>query len=128
MPTFLEETRMTRALMVVQARCTDPEQIKEFNEWYSFHHFPDVVESEHFTGASRYRLVGSLAGAGNGEPSDFLAIYEVDTDDAEALNKAVMDNLGVKAGEGRVLQHPSCEVISAGFYSFISEVSHVPSP
>ena len=125
MPTFIEETRMTRALMVVQARCNDPEQIKEFHEWYSFHHLPDVVESEHFSKASRYRLVGTLGGAGSTEPSDFLALYEVDTDDVEALNKAVMDNLGVKGGEGRVIQHPSCEVLSAGFYTFISEVSHV---
>lgn len=117
---------MARALMVVLARCNDPDRLGEFNEWYSFHHVPDVLESEGFTKASRYRLVGTLEGAGSESPAEFLALYEVDTDDPVALNKAVAENLKKKGSEGRIVQHGTCDVISAAFYTFISEVSHVP--
>ncbi|MBT4163032.1 MAG: hypothetical protein HOC70_14035 [Gammaproteobacteria bacterium] len=119
---------MAKALMVVQSRCNDPKQLGEFHEWYNFHHLPDVVEADHFIKASRYRLVGTLGGAGSEEPLPFIALYEVDTDDVEALNKAVMEIMVAKGEKGRVLQHESCDVVTAGFYTFISEVAHVPAP
>lgn len=119
---------MARALMVVLTRCNDSKRLGEFNEWYSFHHLPDVVEAESFSTASRYRLVGTLEGAGSEKPGEFLALYEVDTDDVPALNKAVTEKMGEKGEQGRVLQHDTCDVISAGFYTFISEVSHVAEP
>jgi hypothetical protein len=86
----------------------------------------DVLESEGFTKASRYRLVGTLEGAGSESPAEFLALYEVDTDDPVALNKTVAENLKKKGSEGRIVRHETCDVISAAFYTFISEVSHVP--
>jgi hypothetical protein len=116
---------MAKALMVVLSRCNDSKQLGEFNEWYSFHHIPDVVETEHFSKASRYRLVGTLGAAGSEKPGEFLALYEVDTDDVAELNKVVMDQMAAKGEQGRVIQHPSCDVISAAFYTFVSEVSNV---
>ncbi len=117
---------MARALTVVLARCNDLDRLDEFNEWYSFHHVPDVLESEGFTKASRYRLVGTLEGAGSERPAEFLALYEVDTDDPAALNKAVAENLQEKRKKGRIIQHETCDVFSVAFYTFVSEVSHVP--
>ncbi|MFC1825298.1 hypothetical protein ACFL9T_21515 [Thermodesulfobacteriota bacterium] len=114
---------MARALMVVLTRCNDLKRLDEFNEWYSFHHMPDVLETEGFSKASRYRLIGTLEAAGGEKPGEFLALYEADTDDPAALNKAVMEKMQEKGAKGRILQHETCDVISTGFYSFINEAS-----
>lgn len=112
--------------MVVFTRCSDPSRLDEFNEWYSFHHQPDVVEAEHFLRGSRYRLIGKLEGTGREEPGEYLALYEVDSDDLPTLQKAVKRQMKQKRAAGRILQHETCDVISAAFYALQSEVSKAP--
>jgi len=69
-------------------------QEDEFNRWYDDVHVPEVIATPGFTGASRFRL--ATPGVENPE-FRYLAIYEIETDDAAAT----LAELTSRAGDGR---------------------------
>lgn len=80
---------MTHHLLVV---AMDPKEGREdeFNEWYDHQHLGDVLAMPEFTGAKRYRQVlPSPTGSGG-----YISIYEVETDDVEALHATMMAAAG----------------------------------
>ncbi len=107
---------MTKWLLVVETNCADTAGETEFNEWYDKTHLPDVLETPGFIRATRYE---------NTEPSEgkaqFLATYEIETDNIDRFMKTHSDNMARKRAAGRFSE--LLVVVSRGFYRQISSVS-----
>jgi hypothetical protein len=81
---------MSKSVLVVTTRCTDPTREAEFNRWYDELHLPAILSSRHFVGAQRYKLAGA---ASKSEPeATYLAIYEIDTADVPAAMQALAES------------------------------------
>src|SRR3954454_13506616 len=80
-----------KGVMVVQtARPEDPVKDKEFNEWYTNVHIPELLDVPGFVGARRYRALGDVT-------HQYLAVYEIDADDVSAP----MKEYGKRSAEGK---------------------------
>jgi hypothetical protein len=75
----------------------------EFERWYRERHLPDVLDVPGFVSAQRFRL----ADAGSGELSgfEFLAIYDVESDDPQAA----LEQLRARAGTDRMVLSPAMD-------------------
>ena len=79
---------MSKALYLVYTNC-EPAREAEFNEWYDTVHLPDLLSVDGIVAAQRFKLVGpgpqTLTRAGEPAVAQYLAVYELDTDDTEAV-------------------------------------------
>ena len=84
---------MAKAILNVFTNCPS-EKEAEFNRWYDETHLPDILAIEGFVGARRYKLSGPgpqmVTRGGDPAVAQYLAVYELDTDDT----KAAMGRLG----------------------------------
>lgn len=87
---------MDKILFVVESNCADPAREDEFNEWYNNTHVPDVLETPGVVRAVRYERMDPSEGQ-----AKYLALYEIETDDFQALAKAAGENMEKKKAEGR---------------------------
>jgi hypothetical protein len=89
---------MPKAVLLVFSKPSSPEREDEYNKWYDEVHLGEVTAIPGFTGAVRYKL--SDQGLFPNEPDafEYLAIYEMDSDD---LN-GTLQELTVRAGDGRM--------------------------
>lgn len=88
---------MAKAILTVFTTCA-PEREAEFNKWYDEIHVPDILAIEGFTAARRYKVAGpalQIQGQSGTVPAQYLAVYEMDTDDT----RSVMKRLGAAVGE-----------------------------
>jgi hypothetical protein len=67
---------MPRGIMVVQSSPAEGRD-RDYNEWYSHTHIPQILEIPGFVSARRYRVSD---GAQPGEHA-YLAVYELEADD-----------------------------------------------
>jgi hypothetical protein len=92
---------MPEALLVVPTNCTDPPREKEFNDWYLYTHFHDLLETPGLVQAHRYRSL-------NPKPDDreakYMALYEIDSDDPLAV-------VGQITGEDQSKRRPQGRMI-----------------
>jgi hypothetical protein len=58
-----------------------PEKDDVYNDWYNNTHIPAILKLEGFVGASRWKLSASRPPAEALAERQYLAIYELDTDD-----------------------------------------------
>lgn len=58
-------------VMIVETRCSSPEELESYHRWYDEVHIPEMLEVEGFRSARRFA-------AADGD--SFLAIYEIDVD------------------------------------------------
>jgi hypothetical protein len=83
---------MPKALYLVYTNCEEGREA-EFNEWYEKVHLPDLLSVEGIVGAQRFRLSGpgpqTLNRAGEPAVAQFLAVYEFDTEDTDAVLKRI---------------------------------------
>ncbi len=107
---------MAKWLMLVETNCADKAKEAEFNEWYNKTHLPDVLETPGFIRATRYE---------NTKPSEgeakFLSIYEIETNDIDALMKKHSANAQRMRAQGRLSE--LLVIVSHGFYRQISSLS-----
>ena len=79
---------MARYTFVVMTNAIEGRE-DEFNDWYSNRHLPDILATEGFVAAQRFRL------ADMNPEQDFshryLALYEVETEDLEKTNQLMME-------------------------------------
>jgi hypothetical protein len=87
---------MDKILFVVESNCADPEREDEFNEWYNKTHLPDVLESPEVLRAVRYQRMDTSGGQ-----AKYLALYEIETDDFQALVKTTEENMEKIRAAGR---------------------------
>ncbi len=67
-----------------------PGQEAQYNDWYDRQHIPDVLRVPGFVAAQRFRVVGESA-----LPGQYVAIYELETDDPAAA----LAELTARAGQ-----------------------------
>jgi len=70
---------MPKGLFLVFSNCTEKSRDEEFNRWYTHTHLPDLSQAKGLIHARRFRNLRPLQG-----PSQYLAIYEFESDDLEA--------------------------------------------
>ena len=80
-----------KAMMIVFTHPVDLSMEDQFNEWYNGNHIIDVIKTPHFRSATRYRLSKGVRGA---MPAPYLAVYELDNDDVEAVHEGLMTWMG----------------------------------
>ncbi len=107
---------MAKWLLVVETNCADAARETEFNEWYDKTHLPDVLETPGFIRATRYEHTKPSEGEAN-----FLATYEIETDDVDGFVKTHRDNMAKKKAAGRFSE--LLVLVSRGFYRQLSSIS-----
>jgi hypothetical protein len=106
---------MGTSVLLVMTRCTDPAREAEFNRWYDEVHLPDVLTVPHIVAAQRYKLAGP---ANKNEPdAQYLAVYELDTDDTRTAIKALGEEMPKWTAAGRVID--CLQVVSATTFAAI---------
>lgn len=78
---------MPKGVVYVESRPSSPERDQEFNTWYNEVHLPELVALDGFVCARRLKPIG--------EADYYIAIYEIEGDDLQAI----MDNLLASAGQ-----------------------------
>ena len=99
---------------MVLSNCADPARDQDFKEWYTDIHFPDVLETPGIVGARLF----SLATPPNEGQSKYLAVYDLDTDDVETVQKSVTERMAKKREQGRSIDY--IQVATSGYYRPIS--------
>jgi hypothetical protein len=64
----------------------------EYNDWYSNQHLGDVLNVKGFTAARRF-----LAAKGHAASPPYMALYDIETDDPEALLAELTKHAGTPA-------------------------------
>lgn len=81
---------MPRALMLVASNVTDPERQEEFNAWYS-NHVQELLSLDGIVAATRWEVSphAMVPGQSDLEGRRFLALYEIECDDLEAMRDRI---------------------------------------
>src|SRR5690606_28970654 len=82
--------RMAKVKMVVLANPV-PGREDEFNEWYTNTHLRDVVAVPGIQSAQRFKLCDPM---GFEHRHQYLALYEIDSDDREAVIEELLRRRG----------------------------------
>ncbi len=84
---------MARALMLVASSATDPNRIGEFGDWYALH-IQELLQVEGILSATRWEASPHqlLPGPSGIEGRPFLALYEIECDDVEAVRDRIRDS------------------------------------
>ena len=83
--------------MVVESTSNDPAREQEFNEWYDNVHLPDVLSIPGIMRATRYENSNATEGQGK-----FLAMYEIETDNAVQVLADLNDSMPRWTEQGRM--------------------------
>jgi hypothetical protein len=85
---------MAKALLVVLTDAVEGQE-DEYNEWYTDRHLDDVLAAAGFEAAQRFRFVPSKLSR---RPSaQYLAIYEVDTDQRDRAEELLLGSANTDA-------------------------------
>jgi hypothetical protein len=80
----------TRALMLVASNVTDEDRVDEFNEWYD-RHVQELLQLEGIVSATRWEVSEHelIPGLDSIDGRRFLALYEIECDDLEAMRDRI---------------------------------------
>jgi hypothetical protein len=87
---------------------------KEYNEWYTNQHIPDVVSVPGIVAAQRFKLADFQMGTGAPSPWKYLAIYEIETDDL----KATFDAMQARIGTDQMVMTDALDMSSVGGFIY----------
>ena len=81
---------MPRALMLVASSTTDPDRIDAFHEWYALH-VQELLSLEGIQKATRWEASAHqlIPGLDSIDGRRFLALYEIECDDVEAMRDRI---------------------------------------
>jgi len=81
---------MPRALMLVASNATDPDRVDAFNEWYE-EHVQELLRLDGIVRATRWEASAHqlLPGLDSIDGRRFLALYEIECDDVEAMRDRI---------------------------------------
>jgi hypothetical protein len=79
---------MARHTFVVLTNAVEGKD-EEFNDWYNNRHLSDILATKGFVAAQRFRL--AEMDPEQDFPHRYLALYEVETDDLDKTNQAMME-------------------------------------
>lgn len=78
---------MTKGILVVFTNPTTEADEDEFNRWYTERHAPDIINLGGAVTARRYHATGVPLLPGIPEPGRYLAIYEIDAETIDDVQK-----------------------------------------
>jgi hypothetical protein len=111
------ETATKKTLWLAGTECTEPDREEEFNKWYSEVHIPDIKEAAGQSISRVWRYKNKMPSPG---VPQYLAIYELDTDDPAALlDKLAVENEKWKE-QGRIIDCIKLDWM--GVFEFIEEI------
>ncbi|MGF7237456.1 MAG: hypothetical protein ACQSGP_21205 [Frankia sp.] len=73
---------MPKGILYVESRPSSPEEAAEYHKWYENVHIPEVLAVEGFVSARRFALT---------DDGPFIAIYEIEADDLEAVQARLLE-------------------------------------
>jgi len=116
---------MAKHILVVLSNAQDGTD-EQFNRWYTETHLGDILALPGYTAAQRFKVSEAQMAAGD-LPYQYLAIYEVDAEDAASAADALRSN------SGRMVIDPALDRSRtvAWFYTPITErvqAQDTPSP
>ena len=81
---------MPRALMLVASNATDDQRVDDFTDWFALHvqellALPGIVSATRWQGSPQTLIPG----VGDIEGRRFLALYEIECDDLEAMRDRI---------------------------------------
>jgi len=79
--------------MIVLTRPVEGRE-QEYNDWYDGRHLDDILAVPGFVSARRFERKGEPVA---GQPWPYLAIYEIDHDDPQAVLDAMLARVGTDA-------------------------------
>jgi len=91
---------MSKYLFVAQCDCTDAARVKEFIEWMDKVHIPDVLATPGIVRAARYININPQ----DNKRPEYMAIYEIETDDIKKFDAAIHKTMGKIEATGRILK------------------------
>lgn len=103
------EGRLSKGIRFVLTNCKDPSREAEFNDWYNQVHLPDMLSSGLVSHATRYQNAAPQPG----EPN-YLAIYEIDKEDMEAIPQQISRLVQHLTQQGRMCD--ALEVVHTGMW------------
>jgi len=107
---------MPKYNMIVLSRPVEGHE-EEYNDWYNNIHLPEVLGTEGFVAAQRFKLAG-----GPDAPAPYLAIYEVESDDYAAS----LAKLFERVDEGKIAISSALDqstAIAAGYESITERIT-----
>lgn len=112
------ERRVSKATLLVYSNCAADRE-EEFNTWYDTVHVPDLLaEVPEIITARRMRLSGPAPGLSvrGGEPlvAQYLAMYELNTDDTRAFMKRLGEVSASLGQRGRM--YDGLQVVGTATY------------
>jgi hypothetical protein len=106
---------MAKYVAMVLTRPASADREQEFNDFYNGTHLPEVLQAKGFKGARRLK---QIAPKGPQAPEqDYLALYEVETDDIGAS----LADIGERTGDGRIAATDVMITEVAGVFEVIEE-------
>lgn len=87
---------------------------KEYNDWYTNQHIPDVVSVPGIVAAQRFKLADFQMGNGAPSPWKYLAIYEIESDDL----KATFDAMQALVGTDKMVMTDALDMTSVGGFIY----------
>lgn len=109
---------MAKALYLVYTNCDEGREA-EFNDWYDNTHLRDLLSVDGIVGAQRFRLTGpgpqTVTRSGEPQVAQFLAIYELDTEDTDA----VLERIGAARGQWQMSD--ALQIVTAARYVALGE-------
>jgi len=109
---------MAKYTFVVLSNPTTPGQEAEYNEWYNKIHIPDVLNVPGFVAAQRFTLADAQLGDGP-HAHRYLALYEIDTDDAKGALKELQKRVGT--ADMMISDGIDMKGVSAGLFKPVAE-------
>ena len=88
---------MAKYLMIIESCCKDPAREKEFNEWYSIVHIPDVSSQSGFVNVTRW--VEFDLGQNR---KNYIMLFEIETDDIDTLLTKEQENITLLKARNRL--------------------------
>jgi hypothetical protein len=95
---------------------TNPVEGKEseYNEWYNRHHIPDVLNVPGFVSGQRFRLADAQMSRDGNRAHNYLAIYEIETDDLAGTLK----ELRARGGTAEIVPSDAIDMKNVATYIF----------
>ena len=94
-----------------------PGKEAEYHDWYQNTHLPELTAFDGIESAQRYKLTAKMMGA---DTNQYLAVYEIETDDATKLMSAI----GEAAASGKMTQTDASDMATT--YTALFEACDVP--
>jgi hypothetical protein len=79
---------MSKAVLIVYTNPISPQRDDDFNKWYDEVHLPEILATDGFIAAARYRLSDARIKGMDTPNHRYAAVYELDADDLQnAIDK-----------------------------------------